>query len=790
MREKININGGWRFFKGDEPKASYRGFEDDEWRNVTVPHDWSVEYDFDKSYASSTGYLCGGIGWYRKTFDIPFDMTDKKVYITFEGIYNNSRIWCNSNHLGNRPNGYTTFTMDITDFVENKNNVISVKVDHSHLADSRWFTGSGIYRDVYLTITDNVHFDIDGLSVTTPHINNNEAIIKTDMTIINDNITDEQITVKADVIGQDSRTSDKLEFTIKGEEKSINTFNIKIDNPILWSVEQPFLYQLHVELIKDGTVIDDLDVDFGIRDFRFNSSKGFYLNDKNMKLKGVCLHHDAGCLGAATTEDIWKRRLKKLKDMGCNAIRTSHNPVAPFFLDLCDRMGFLVIEEAFDEWEGIKNKWWQGHNVYPPKHFGYGEDFPVWCEKDIKSMVLRDRNHPCIIMWSIGNEIDYPNDPYCHPYFKVMEGNNDSNKPKEEMKYDGNKPKANRLKSISKKLYTYVKECDDTRPVTAALAFPELSNLVGYSEELDIIGYNYKENLYDEHHEEYPDRILYGSENSRTTKQWMVVENNDFICGQFLWTGIDYLGEALGWPVRVSPTGFLDTAGFEKSNYYQRKSLWSDEPVLHITTMKSEDFQPEQLEDLSGDSEHWNWNLNERIQALCTTNCKSVELFLDDISLGVKNLEDYPNHCIDWEVEYKPGILKAVGETFDGKQFITELKTVSVPAKIKMNPLDTTQEADGQDISQIEIYIQDKDNNVVKYADSEITLDIEGECEFLGMENGYCDDLTPYRSRTRKTNSGRLIAYIRASKIPSRITVTASGKNLRSDEIVIQVKQS
>lgn len=788
IRKKMNINYGWKFYKGDEPKASYRGFDDSDWRDVTVPHDWSVEYDFDKSYASATGYLCGGIGWYRKSFDLPFDITDKRVYITFEGIYNNSRIWCNSNNLGNRPNGYSTFTMDITDFVENKDNIISVKVEHSDLADSRWFTGSGIYRNVYLTITDNIHFDMDGVYVKTPSINRSEAVVEADIAILNNTVKDANILLKTTIVNSESNEVIEESLSAIGDSKTIKTIHMKVNNPILWSTYNPFLYKLHSEIILDGKVIDDIDIDFGIRDFRFDSSKGFYLNDENIKLKGVCLHHDAGCLGAAATEVIWKRRLKKLKKMGCNAIRTSHNPVAPFFLELCDKMGFLVIEEAFDEWEGIKNKWWQGHNVYPPKHYGYGKDFPVWGETDIKSMILRDRNHPSIIMWSIGNEIDYPNDPYCHPYFKMMEGNNDSNKPKEEMQYDPNKPKANRLKSISKRLCRYVKECDTTRPVTAALAFPELSNLVGYSDQLDVVGYNYKENLYDEHHKEYPDRVLYGSENSKTIEQWMVVENNDFICGQFLWTGVDYLGEALGWPIRVSPTGFLDTAGFEKSNYYQRMSLWSDEPVLHITTMKSTDFKQEKLEDLSGDYEHWNWNLHEKIQVICTTNCRKVELFFNDRSLGVKNLEDYPNHCIDWEVEYKPGVLEAVGKTVDGKQYRTELKTVSSPNKINMNPFSTILNADGQDTSQIEIYIHDKDNNIVPYSDNEITLDIDGECEFLGMENGCCDDLTPYRSKTRKTNNGRLIAYIRSSIAPGKIYVTASSKGLESDKIEIQVK--
>lgn len=787
-RKKINMNCGWKFFKGDEPRASYRGFDDTDWRNVTVPHDWSVEYEFDESYASSTGYLCGGVAWYRKNFDIPFDLTGKRVYITFEGVYNNARLWCNTNHLGNRPNGYSTFTIDITDFVENKNNMISVRVDHSEVADSRWFTGSGIYRDVYLTITDEVHFDEYGVFVTTPLVDTQHGIVKADITVSNDAVQDQEVMVKAFIIDCESEAIEQKKYFIKAEESITKTLEIKLNSPRLWSPDDPFLYKLKAEIIKDEKIIDDFIVNFGVRTIRFDSNKGFFLNNQNMKIKGVCLHHDAGCLGAAVTEKVWKRRLKKLKKMGCNAIRTSHNPVATCFLDLCDKLGFLVQEEAFDEWEGIKNKWWQGHNVYPPKLFGYGKDFPTWCEEDIKSMVLRDRNHPSIIMWSIGNEIDYPNDPYCHPYFNIMEGNNDSNKPKQEMEYDANKPQANRLAVIARKLYKYVKQSDITRPVTAALAFPELSNLVGYSDQLDIVGYNYKEHLYEEHHKTYPDRVLYGSENGRDPKQWFVVRDNDYISGQFLWTGIDYLGEAKGWPVRVSGAGYLDTAGFEKNKFYGRMSLWTDETVLNITAKSLSEFNEEQLGEMVCDSAHWNWEENEKVQILCTTNCEEVELFLDDRSLGIKKLSDYPNHCMSWEVTYEPGIITAVGKTFDGKEYRSQLQTVSSPYKIKIVTEDLAIKADGQDIVQLEIYVHSKEDQLVPFAENEITLEIEGECEYLGMENGRLDDLTWYRSKTRNVHNGRLITFIRSTEIPDNIIVTATAKGLESDRIKIQAK--
>ena len=564
MNRETKRNEGWKFHLGEEPYAFYKGFDDDEWQDVTLPHDWSVEQPFDESYSSGTGYVCGGVGWYRLRFTLPEDIAGKTLRVNFGGVYKNSRVWCNTNYLGMRPSGYAGFSCDITPFACPGENVLAVRAEHIDLADSRWFTGSGIYRDVTLTATNRVHFLPDGVFISTVAANEEEAQLQIAWELsaaadVRFELRDERGDVIADAAS--ARQSGAVELRVR--------------RPRLWSPDAPNLYILHCRAEKGGQAYDRLEVPFGIRTFQFDPETGFTLNGENLKLKGVCLHHDAGALGAAVPKCVWRRRLRKLKAAGCNAVRTAHNPPDAHLLDLCDEMGLLVMDEAFDEWEGCKNKWWQGHNIYPPKHFGYADAFPEWHRRDLAAMVRRDRNHPCVILWSVGNEIDYPNDPYCHPLFTSMTGNNDANKPARERQYDPNKPNAERLAVIARELVSIVKRHDATRPVTAALAFPELSNRIGFAQALDVVGYNYKEHLYARDRELYPAHVIYGSENGHGEAEWLAVRDNPAICGQFLWTGIDYLGEARGWPVRISPAGLLTTAGFEKPGYYARQALWT-----------------------------------------------------------------------------------------------------------------------------------------------------------------------------------------------------------------------
>ena len=429
------------------------------------------------------------------------------------------------------------------------------------------------------------------------------------------------------------------------------------------------------------------------------------------------------------------------------------------------------MNEAFDEWEGTKNKWWQGHNVYPPKHFGYAEDFPQWHVSDLTSMVKRDRNHPCIVLWSIGNEIDYPNDPYVTPLFKEALGNNDANKPAAERLYDPRKPDAGRLAKVAKELTAIVHALDDTRPVTSALSFPELSNHTGYADALDIAGYNYREHFYQDDHAAYPGRVILGSENSHDPRAWYAVRDNAFMSAQFLWTGIDFLGECRGWPVRISQAGMLNLAGFEKPLFYQRKALWTNEPFVRIAVGDGN------AERHGVWNEHFRWEgePGEKKIVSCYTNAKEAELFLNGESLGKRQLTDADGCRACWEVDYRPGTLRAV---IDGAE--DTLSTLRPAAEIWLTAEAPVLPADGQSVLQVEICLTDANGQPAR--DETLLCQPVGDITLLGIENGKPDDLTPYAENRRATLDGRAIVYLRAGTCPGKAVLhvhAASG--LRSE---------
>ncbi|MGL6174408.1 MAG: glycoside hydrolase family 2 TIM barrel-domain containing protein [Cellulosilyticaceae bacterium] len=781
----MNLNLGWKFYRGDEPKAWLKDFDDSLWQNVVLPHDWSVTEPFSEKHSSGTGYLPAGIGWYRKSFTLSEEDEGKRVYITFDGVYNNSEVWVNSYYLGKHPNGYTAFTYDLTDFVcfgKIPNN-ITVRVNHKYEADSRWFTGSGIYRKVTLQIKDQICIDKYGVFVTTPVAEKEESIINTKVTVTNHTNEEEIVTIKHNLIdGEKVLVSNEVKQIIGGSERRIMESDMIVSDVKLWSPDEPYLYKLLTEIIKDGIIIDQEVTIIGIRTFRFDSDKGFFLNNRNMKIKGVCVHHDAGCLGAAVRPKVWERRLKKLKDMGCNAIRMSHNPHMPELYDLCDKMGFLVDDEAFDEWEGVKNKWHIGHNVYPPAHYGYAEDFPEWHERDLRELVLRDRNHPSIIMWSIGNEIDYPNDPYCHPYFKEMVGNNDHNKPAQERVYNPNKPNAERLTTIAKKLTKIVKECDETRPVTLASAFPELSHVTGLTDAVDIIGYNYKEHLYEQDHKTYPKRILIGSENGHGQKAWLAVKENDYIPSQFLWTGIDYLGETSGWPYHGSGAGLLDIGANEKASYYLRKSWWNEEPMVHLATAYGNidiAYHHEYYE-------NWNYCNKEVVNVNCYTNCDKVELYINNKLIETKHLKDFKELLyIPFKVSFEVGEIKAVG--YKENRIVSEytIKTTNAPVKINACVHEEQIQANQQDMTHIEVNVVDDKGNRVITAENMLTVEINGPGTLMGIENGNLADYTPYSCNYRRTHNGRLVVFISSTKDKGVIQVKISSSKLKESIVKI-----
>ena len=749
MRKSICLNDGWRFHLGDAADAYYMGYDDRGWRQVTVPHDWAVEHPFDPCWASGTGYLPGGIGWYRGHFCLDPEDAARRVRVTFEGVYKRARVWINSNYLGQHAYGYTGFSFDISEFVRPGENVIAVRVDHSEVADSRWYTGSGIDRPVKLTVTDPVCFQEHGVFAVTEADDGEEALIR---------------------IRYETEGADAVRFALLDAEGQIaaegkaegakGCLRLQAVSPRRWGPADPFLYTLCGEAEKNGTVCDRLEIPFGVRTAVFDADKGFFLNGENMKLKGVCVHHDAGCLGAAVPESVWRIRLEKLKVMGCNALRTAHNPPDPDLLDLCDRLGFLVMDEAFDEWEGIKNKWWQGHNVYPPKHFGYAEDFPQWHEQDLRAMVERDRNHPCVILWSIGNEIDYPNDPYVTPLFKEVLGNNDANKPLAERLYDNRKPDAGRLAKVAAELTAQVHALDDSRPVTSALSFPELSNRTGYADALDLAGYNYREQFYEEDHKAYPGRVILGSENSHDPAAWRAVTEHEFMAGQFLWTGVDFLGECPGWPKRISQAGALDLRGKEKPLYAQRLALWTKDPVIRIAVGPGEE---EHDSGAWGECFRWQGVPGEKKRVSCYTNGGAAELFLNGKSLGKKTLKETDGGRAIWVIPYEEGILEARTEGASD--------LLATPGKACSLKWIRNASQPGENVIQLEAVLLDQDGRPAQ--DEIIRCQVLGDVEILGMENGLPDDLTPYSEHFRTTGEGTLTVYLRKGKSEGKALVYA-----------------
>lgn len=751
MKQLLNLD--WRFHLGDEPAADFMGYDDNAWRVVTLPHDWSVEHPFDRKHASGTGYLPGGTAWYRKHFTLSEDAAGKRVRITFGGVYKHARVWINSNYLGQRAYGYSTFTHDVTAFVHPGENVICVRVEHEEVADSRWFTGSGIYRDVTLEISDMKAFATDGIFVTTRDVVDGTATV----------------CVQYETLGGSGAAFDVVDASgaivaSANAQGECGECLITVPDASLWSPDSPTMYRLHAKVVADDVISDETVIPFGIRTICFDADTGFYLNGVNMKLLGICVHHDAGCLGAAVPKAVWERRVKTLKAVGANALRTAHNPPDPLLLDVCDEMGLLVMDEAFDEWEGTKNKWWQGHNVYPPKRFGYAEDFPQWHKADLEGMVKRDRNHPSIIMWSIGNEIDYPNDPYVTPLFNEVLGNNDANKPAAERMYDSRKPDAGRLAVIAKELTDIVHAVDTTRPVTSALSFPELSTRTGYADVLDASGYNYKEQFYAEDHVRFPGRVIYGSENGHSLKAWLAVKDNDYICGQFLWTGVDFLGECHGWPARISGAGLIDLCGYPKPLYYQRKAYWTAEPFIKLSTGRKHGIWGERFA--------WEGEAGEVLHVSVATNQPKAELFLNGESLGEKEVSLETECRATWEVPYAPGELRAVaGSAMD------TLHSTDAASQIVLSPDKTSLAADGQDLVQVEVTLLDAAGHVAAAHDEDIHYQLIGDAAILGIENGSPVDLTPYAEKHRSTRSGRAIVYIRAGLLEGDVTLHAYTMN-------------
>ena len=796
IRESFDF--GWKFCNGEFPGAQMPEFSDSGWQTVDLPHDWSIEGPFHEKAPAGLcgGYLPTGIGWYRRHFRLPSLHKGRNLTIEFDGIYQNSEVWINGHYLGKRPYGYIPFFYALTPHINfEAENVIAVKVDNSRQTNCRWYSGSGIYRHTWLLSTNRVHVAHWGTFVTSPQVSKDAATLQIKTTIKNEGSNSAHCALATNILDDEGKTvqsaETRQEIAAGGEYGFVQ--QVRMMKPHLWSLGDSYLYKVRQTVREQDQVIDECDTPIGIREAIFDAHRGFLLNGQPVKLNGVCLHHDAGCLGAAVPERVWERRLEILREMGCNAIRTSHNPYAAEFLDLCDRMGFLVMNEAFDEWKVPKGQ------IGP---YGYSNYFDEWYERDLRNFIQRDRNHPSVVLWSAGNEIGDQGDPHGS-------------------------------QTLGKLLEVFRAE-DPTRPVSAGCdhiasepvsdaARPEFLAL------LDVVGYNYvdrwrdrTEKYYSIDRQAFPQRSFVGTESEamggargdyrglfpadtsagffslRSARRidveqlWKFVRTYDYVAGDFMWTGIDYLGE-VRWPMKASPSGVLDSCGFKKDGFYFYQSQWTGKPMLHLFP-------------------HWNWKGQEGqiVPITCFTNCDTVELFVNDWSYGVKGYAfprlgmqhrygNYPARAsvsrttadlhLTWDVPYETGTLKAVGTRDGGVVTTVEVSTTGEPAAIALSADKEVIKADHRDVAHFTVQILDAKNRIVPVADNEVTFEIEGEGTLIGVDNGDPQSHEDYKSNRRRAFNGLCLAIVQSTTKPSPIRVTATSPALKSARVIIATKE-
>ena len=782
-RQRLLMDYNWKFIQNDIKGAEKIDFDDTQWRELNLPHDWSIEGEFNKNAVTggSGGFLPTGIGWYRKHFNIPDIRENQQFTIEFDGVYMNSDVWINGHHLGKHPYGYSPFYYELTSYIKEGENIIAVKVDNSMQPNSRWYSGSGIYRHVWLYIKGPVHIAQWGTYITTPHVDSLSTNILVQTWIENNLNIVKPVMLRTVILNKEGQEIVINDTTISqlqsGRTKIEQT--LTVINPSLWSVDKPSLYTLYSIILNSEKEVDKYVSTFGIRQIEYDKDKGFLLNGKHVKMNGVCLHHDAGCLGAAVPEQAWRRRLELLSDMGCNAIRTAHNPPSTEFLNLCDEMGFLVMDEAFDEWALKK----------PQIEYGYHYYFKENYESDLRSMIQRDRNHPSIVLWSAGNEI------------------------LEQGKDQGYK--------VLQRLMDVFHNEDPTRPVVVAndhIGDTEYPVKLSFLEIQDIVGYNYvdrwherRELYYSLDRHDHPDWKMIGTENVsiysvramyslppgwsarsrwpfdytngmiRAEQLWKFTKLHDYVIGDFMWTGIDYLGEAW-WPYKNASSGVLDLCGFPKDSYYFYKSQWNCEPMIHLFP-------------------HWNWAGKEGqiIPVMVYTNCDSVELLLNGESYGVKSIQ-FPRQGnsggwnkyakpliptttsdlhLSWDIPYEAGNLKAVGKK-NGRTVIEKIFTASEPAAIKLTSDRAEIQAGARDIVHIKIEVVDENGFLVPVADNLVEIEVEGEGKLIGTDNGNPRDTSPMKTSKRKTFNGLALAVVQSTLKNGKIIVSAKSKNLES----------
>lgn len=804
-RERLSFNADWTFHLGEVPGASTAGFDDSRWRHLDLPHDWAIEGEFSEDNPSGTGggALPGGVGWYRKTFIADTKDANKKVFIDFDGVYMNSEVFINGVSLGKRPYGYISFRYDLTPYlVWGKENVLAVRVDNEEQPNSRWYSGCGIYRNVWLTKVNHVYVDLWGTYVTTPEVSEEKAIVAVCTNIKNEGLEDAEVEVTSILLDQMGRNIGTSASIHKVGKDSVGVFyqSITVDRPVLWSVEHPYLYKVRTEVRVKGSLVDDYTTQTGIRSFYFDAGKGFFLNGKQTKINGVCMHHDLGCLGAAVNIRAMERQLQILKEMGCNGIRCAHNPPAPEFLQLCDEMGFIVMDETFDMWRKKKTK----HD--------YARYFNEWHERDLTDLILRDRNHPSIFIWSIGNEVLEQWSDVNADTLSLEQANMILNFGHDTALLAGD-GEVNVNSLLCKKLVDRVKALD-TRPVTAGCNEPKPNNHLFRSGALDIIGFNYHDDWFSGVPENFPGKpfIVTESVSALMTRgyyrmpgdscyiwpvRWDIpfydasfacssydnchvpwgnthegtmchVKNNDFISGQYVWTGFDYLGEPtpFGWPARSSFFGIIDLAGFPKDIYYMYQSEWSDKKVLHLFP-------------------HWNWTPGQDIDMWAYyNNADEVELFVNGKSQGIKTKT--PDAChVFWRVKFEPGVVRAISRK-NGKVVLErEIHTADKPVQIRLTADRTDIKADGRDLSFVTVEILDKGSNLCPDADQLINFEVSGAAFIAGVDNGSPTSLESFKASHRKAFHGKCLVVLQNNGEEGEIQLTASSDGLKTADLIV-----
>ena len=789
-RQRDNFDKGWLFILGDSAQMATPAYNDSHWRKLSLPHDWAIEGDFYAGNPSGAGggALPGGIGWYRKHFLLDCEAEPGgRYFIEFDGVYMNSTVYVNGQEVGHRPYGYSSFEYDITKYLKRGDNVIAVKVDNSDQPNSRWYSGCGIYRHVWLTKTNAVHVKHWGVHVQTD--------AKTG-----------QIKVEADVEGNNYKVRNTV-YDASGKE-----VGLKVKNPHLWSVENPYIYKVRTQVLVGGKVVDEVWTTTGFRDFKFDAETGFWLNGKNFKLNGVCEHHDFGCLGAAVNEDAMHRKLSKLKAMGVNSIRSSHNPPAPELLNMCDTMGIIVMDESFDMWRRKKTAG------------DYARFFEEWHERDLTDLILRDRNHPSILMWSIGNEVLEQWSSADADELTLEQANLILNAGHDASTLaHGEEMSPNSL--LTRHLADIVKRYDTTRPILAGCNEPDPNNHLFKSGAIDIIGFNYHHQWVKDVPKNFPgkpfifsesvsalqtrgyykmpsDEItwapqewwlpytdpsymcsaydnMHASWSSTHEETWDVVKHNAFVGGQYIWTGFDYIGEPTpyGFPARSSYFGVIDLAGFPKDTYYMYQSEWTTKPVLHLFP-------------------HWNWLEGQQIDMWCYyNNADEVELFINGKSQGVRRKTGeqpegrYDMHNtkaklnseyhVGWRVTFNPGEVKVVARKDGHVVGEQTIKTAGAPARIRLS-----KDYQGKNTTFITAEVVDKDGNLCPWADDMIYFISEGDGKILGTDNGCQTSMENFKAPQRKAFFGKCMVVVSGNG-----SITAKSPMLQSDVIEFKVKK-